>query len=86
MTAPASVFSVRGVSLRIGERPVLHPLTLDLPAGQVTGLLGHNGSGKSTLMKILAGQLSPDSGEIDLFGTPLAAHAPRRLARSLPTR
>lgn len=83
MTAPASAFSLRDVSLRIGEHPVLHPLTLDLPAGRVTGLLGHNGSGKSTLMKILARQLQPDSGRIDLFGTPLAAHAPRRLARSL---
>lgn len=79
----ASAFSLRDVSLRIGDRQVLHPLTMELPAGQVTGLLGHNGSGKSTLMKILARQLQPDSGEIALFGTPLAAHAPRRLARSL---
>lgn len=78
-----SAFSLRGVSLRIGERPVLHPLSLELPAGQVTGLLGHNGSGKSTLMKILARQLEPDGGAIDLFGKPLAAHAPRPLARSL---
>lgn len=81
MTEPA--FSLREVGLRIGDRQLLHPLTLDLPAGAVTGLLGHNGSGKSTLMKILARQMVPDSGEIALFGTPLAAHVPRRLARSL---
>ncbi|WP_281685302.1 ABC transporter ATP-binding protein [Thalassobaculum salexigens] len=83
MSQPGAAFSLREIGLRIGERTVLHPLTLELPAGAVTGLLGHNGSGKSTLMKILARQLQPDSGEIDLFGTPLAAHAPRRLARSL---
>lgn len=83
MSGLGSVFQLRDVGLAIGERTVLHPLTLDLPAGAVTGLLGHNGSGKSTLMKILARQLRPDRGQITLFGTPLTEHAPRSLARSL---
>lgn len=81
MTEPA--FSLRDVGLHIGEHPVLHPLTLDVPAGAVTGLLGHNGSGKSTLMKILARQLQPDAGDVRLFGKPLDTLAPRRLARTL---
>lgn len=39
-----------------------------LPKGEICGLLGPNGSGKSTLLKCLMGLLSPDKGEVRLFG------------------
>lgn len=64
-------------------RTLLHPLDLRLSTGQVCGLLGHNGSGKSTLLKLLAGQLSPSTGEIHLDGQALAAYSSRDLARRL---
>ncbi|MCC5785940.1 MAG: ATP-binding cassette domain-containing protein, partial [Phycisphaerales bacterium] len=46
--------------------PVLSGVDASFPAGWVTVLLGPNGAGKSTLLRLLAGLLSPDSGEISL--------------------
>jgi len=43
-------------------------LSLEIPAGEVYGLLGPNGSGKSTTMKILLGLVSPTSGSSSIFG------------------
>jgi ATP-binding cassette subfamily F protein 3 len=51
------------VSLAFGARDILKNATIYLAAGSRAALAGPNGAGKSTLMKILAGQLSPDSGE-----------------------
>ncbi len=46
-----------------------------------TVILGHNGSGKSTLMNLLARQLTPDQGRIELDGRPLEGYAQRDFAR-----
>lgn len=43
-------------------------MTLDIPEGQILGLLGKNGQGKSTLIKTLAGIIRPDSGTVTLDG------------------
>jgi len=63
--------SAQDVSVRLGERDVVHAVSLTLKPGQVTGLLGPNGAGKSTLMRALAGQLA-HSGSIMLDGEPVA--------------
>lgn len=44
-------------------------ISLEVPAGEVYGLLGPNGSGKSTTMKILLGLVTPTSGSSSIFGT-----------------
>ncbi|MDR1374509.1 MAG: ATP-binding cassette domain-containing protein [Treponema sp.] len=51
------------VSLAFGDRDILKNVSLYLSAGSRACLAGANGSGKSTLMKVIAGKLSPDSGE-----------------------
>lgn len=56
------------------ERPVLTDLSLDLPAGAVTALVGENGAGKSTLVKLLSRMYDPTEGEITLDGTPYATY------------
>ncbi|WP_118132884.1 ABC transporter ATP-binding protein [Oceanicella sp. SM1341] len=81
MTADAPLFSISGLGLALGGRELLSDLTLDVPAGSITGLIGHNGSGKSTLLKILARQMRPDRGSIRFDGRPLEAWRGRDFAR-----
>lgn len=52
------------ISLAFGDRDILKDVTLILTAGTKAALTGANGCGKSTLMKIVAGQMKADSGEI----------------------
>ena len=72
-TAPA--VRLVGVTKRYapGRVPALVDLTLEVPAGTVTALVGANGSGKSTLLRLLAGLLEPTSGDFEVLG-----HVPRR--------
>ena len=53
---------------RYEDFAALSDVTFGLSAGTTTGIIGSNGSGKSTLLKMLAGIVSPDSGEIDVNG------------------
>ena len=52
------------ISLAFGDRDILKDITLILTVGTKAALTGANGCGKSTLMKIVAGQIKADSGEI----------------------
>jgi ABC-2 type transport system ATP-binding protein len=68
-----------------GDRAVqaLDGLTLAIPAGGIFGLLGANGAGKSTLMRIVAGLVFADAGEVRLFGASLSAASRRRLGAAI---
>ncbi|KAF0173208.1 MAG: manganese/zinc/iron transport system ATP- binding protein [Limisphaerales bacterium] len=63
-------------------KPVLRGLTLDLPHGRFTAVVGENGSGKTTLLKTLAGILPPLSGRVEFFGAngapPVLGYVPQR--------
>jgi ATP-binding cassette, subfamily F, member 3 len=61
---PPPLVSLDRVSVGYGDRPVLKNLSLRLDADDRVALLGANGNGKSTLIKLLAGRLSPLSGDI----------------------
>lgn len=47
-----------------GGKPALAPLDLEIPQGEIFGLLGHNGAGKSTTFGLILGQLRPTGGEV----------------------
>jgi NitT/TauT family transport system ATP-binding protein len=55
---------------------VLDDLNLDLPEGQIVGLLGRSGSGKSTLLRLIAGLARATAGSITYLGQPVVAPAP----------
>lgn len=59
-----SLLSVQNLTLRFGGPPLLDNVTFDINEGEVVCLMGRNGEGKSTLLKILAGEMEANSGEI----------------------
>lgn len=59
-----SLLSMRDVSIGFGGALVLERISLQIERGERLGLLGRNGVGKSTLLKIIAGELAPDEGDI----------------------
>ena len=50
------------------EKPALGRVSLDIPTGRVTGLVGPDGAGKTTLIRILAGLMAPDEGSVSVLG------------------
>ena len=58
------LMSLKDVSLAFGGPPVLDKVSLSISKGLRAALTGRNGEGKSTLMKVIAGMLEPDGGEI----------------------
>ncbi|GGA62802.1 ABC transporter ATP-binding protein [Nitratireductor aestuarii] len=67
---PAAL-EVKDVRRSFGPVEVLHGVDLALHSGEVHALIGENGAGKSTIMKIMAGYLTPTSGEVLLNGKPV---------------
>ena len=68
---------LRGIGKNFGPVHALTDINLDIPAGQVTALIGDNGAGKSTLIKTIAGIWEPSHGEILWQGKPVNFHTPR---------
>ncbi|HVE89712.1 MAG TPA: ABC transporter transmembrane domain-containing protein [Burkholderiaceae bacterium] len=54
------------------EQPVLHDVSIDVPAGSFVGFVGHTGSGKSTLLSLLLRFYAPQAGRLEIDGIPLA--------------
>lgn len=60
-----SLIRLRSIQVSFGGPAVLDNISLSIDGGERVCLLGRNGTGKSTLMKVIAGQVKPDSGEIE---------------------
>lgn len=82
-----SLLSLKNITLGFGGLPVLNGVNLQLEAGERVCLVGRNGEGKSSLMKILAGEILPDQGEIlsqrGLRVSRLSQEIPRDLSGSV---
>ena len=69
--------AVRDLLVRRGGVDVLHRISLDVPAGTVTGLLGPSGCGKSTLMRAIVGVQIVASGTVTVLGEPAGSRSLR---------
>ena len=75
-SASSMLLSIRGLSKNFGAVEAMRHVDLDIPAGQVTALIGDNGAGKSTLIKAISGIYAPSSGEIFWNGKEVQIHSP----------
>jgi len=67
---------MRGIRKTFGPTVALGRVDLEVLPGEVHALVGENGAGKSTLMKVLSGAHLPDSGEMEIDGSPYRPHNP----------
>ena len=87
LEAPAATAAVaaRAVTRRYGEGEsavdALRGVSLEVPAGQFTAVMGPSGSGKSTLMHLLAGLDRPTAGSVHVGGEEISSMGDRRLTR-----
>jgi sulfate transport system ATP-binding protein len=69
--------ATHGVCKLYGDYVALEDVSLDVPGGSLTALLGPSGSGKSTLLRIIAGLEEADTGEVMIFGKNAASLSPQ---------
>ena len=65
----SKVIEVKNVSKAYGDKLLFENLSFSIPPGGIVGVIGPNGAGKSTLFKLITGQETPDSGEVDIGET-----------------
>jgi ABC-2 type transport system ATP-binding protein len=66
-----NTIDVRDVAKKFGSNPVLKKISLQLPVGQIMGLIGPSGAGKTTLVKAILGMEKVDAGTTTVLGTPM---------------
>jgi phospholipid/cholesterol/gamma-HCH transport system ATP-binding protein len=74
-TRPAvtdNLVEVRDVHYSVGGRAIFSGLTLSIPRGRITAIMGPSGTGKTTLLRLMTGQVKPDSGQILFDGLDVA--------------
>lgn len=79
----APAFDVHQITHAFDGRKVLDDLSIQVPAGSFTIIIGPNGSGKTTLLKLLVGLLPVQKGRIDFMSRPMREYTHRRLARQM---
>ncbi len=67
----------KGITKTFGPITANNNVTMDIRRGEILSLLGENGSGKTTLMNMLSGIYFPDSGEIEINGSPVTIASPK---------
>ncbi len=66
-----NALQVNHLSVAYEEKVVLKDISLEVPAGKITGIIGPNGAGKSTMLKAILNQLPNKTGEVSILGKPL---------------
>ncbi|MGE3830503.1 MAG: ATP-binding cassette domain-containing protein [Parvibaculaceae bacterium] len=76
MSEDRPVLEARGLIKRYGRVTALDHADFDLRPNEILGVIGDNGAGKSTLIKVLAGAVVPDAGEVLMDGKPVHFRSP----------
>lgn len=63
-----TIIDIQGMSFSRGDRPIFNNISLKIPRGKVTAIMGPSGTGKTTLLKLIGGQVRPDAGSIYIDG------------------
>ena len=74
--APQFVLEARGLVKHYGRVVALDHADFELRPNEILGVIGDNGAGKSTLIKVLAGAINPDAGEVLMDGQPVHFRSP----------
>jgi phospholipid/cholesterol/gamma-HCH transport system ATP-binding protein len=78
-SSQANAIEIRDLVVDYGSRRILDRLSLDIPAGQISVIMGGSGTGKSTLLRCILGLKKPTSGSINMLGTELTTCSAREL-------
>ena len=70
--------TIQGVSRHFGDFTALDDVSVEIPSGSLTALLGPSGSGKSTLLRVIAGLERPDAGTVEIDGRDATGLPPQR--------
>jgi ABC-2 type transport system ATP-binding protein len=79
---PEPILSVSHIAKSFGDFKAVKDVSFSVYPGEVVGLLGVNGAGKTTVMSMLLGLISPDGGDIHVFGKDFAKHRLEILQRT----
>jgi sulfate transport system ATP-binding protein len=74
--------TIQGVSRHFGDFTALDEVSVEIPSGSLTALLGPSGSGKSTLLRVIAGLERPDAGTVEIDGVQAHDRARERRLRA----
>ena len=79
MAEPALLVELRNVTFSYGERVILRDVSLQVPRGKVTALMGASGGGKTTVLRLIGGQQRAQQGQVLFDGQDVGAMAREQL-------
>ncbi len=82
--APAAdaIIEIQDVHYSVGGRTIFSGLSLSIPRGRITAIMGPSGTGKTTLMRLITGQIKPDSGRVVFDGLDVPSLGRKELYRA----
>lgn len=83
MSTTNTAIAVKQLSVTLGNRHILHDISVSIPMGKITTLIGPNGCGKSTLLRSMIGYISSPSECVTIFDKPLSSYSQNKLARQM---
>ena len=83
MSTTSTAIAVKQLSVTLGNRHILHDISVSIPMGKITTLIGPNGCGKSTLLRSMIGYISSPSECVTIFDKPLSSYSQNQLARQM---